>query len=105
MNTEGFYISENILEYPGQLAITKLSFPRLFLRFEYDDAGYFASFEEWRENLITLEWLDPGDKPDDESEIDSILTDCWNFLALHEEEEEIQYEQRMWLEEEEEDYL
>lgn len=87
-NYAGFYISENLLLYPGQLGIVKLSFPRLFLRFEYDSCGYFADYNEWKDSLINVQWLDPNDKPTNEDEIDEVLTDCWNFLALHEEEEE-----------------
>jgi hypothetical protein len=83
----GFYISENLLLYPTQLAITKLTHPRLFLRFDYGDS-YFASFEDFVASIAVQEWLDPNDKPTKKDEIEHILTDCWNFLALHEQEEE-----------------
>jgi hypothetical protein len=88
----GFYISENILDFPGQLAITKLSFPRLFLRFEYNDESLFAYYNTWKSNLIIIEWLDPKEKPKSEVAIDAVLTDCWNFLALTEAEEERLYD-------------
>jgi len=81
----GFYIAENLLLYPDQLAIIKLTYPRLFLRFDYGES-YFASYEEFINSIAVQEWLD-GEKPD-AHEIDQILTDCWNFLALHEREEE-----------------
>lgn len=85
MRYDNFYISENILEYPGQLAIIKLSYPRLFLRFSYQD-GYFISYEDWKDEIIVTEWLD-GERPNEEEQED-ILTDCWNFLALTEREED-----------------
>lgn len=82
----GFYISENLLLYPGQLAIIKLTHPRLFVKFNYG-ASYFSSYEDWKANHTEMQWLDPDDKPEGE-EIEYHLTDCWNFLALHEREEE-----------------
>lgn len=83
----GFYITENLLLYPDQLAIIKLTSPRLFVRFNYGDS-YFISFEDWKANHTVLEWLDPDDKPGSTEEEEVILIDCWNFLALHEREEE-----------------
>lgn len=83
----GFYITENLLLYPEQLAITKLTAPRLFVRFNYGES-YFSSYDDWVANHTELSWLDPDDKPTDPDEIEEILTDCWNFLALHEREEE-----------------
>ena len=79
----GFYVSENILLYPDQLAIIKLTYPRLFVRFNYGDS-YFSNYEGWKNNLTDLQWLDPGDRPLSEEKVEYHLTDCWNFLALHE---------------------
>lgn len=83
----GFYIVENIILFPGQLGVLKLTDPRLFLRFNYKDA-LFSSFDEWKLNHTDIQFLDPADKPTDENEIESILIDCWNFLTLTEEEED-----------------
>lgn len=83
----GFYITENVILYPKQLAITKLTYPRLFLRFNYAES-YFIGYEDWKNNIVTIQWLDPDDKPNSEEEIDYHLTDCWNFLSMHEQEEE-----------------
>lgn len=88
----GYFIAENVVDYFGQLCIVKLSFPRLFLRFKYDEAGYFSSFENWKENIVILNWLDPQDKPKYDSEIDEILLEAWNFLCETEEKEENMYE-------------
>jgi DNA-binding XRE family transcriptional regulator len=81
----GYYISENLLLHPEQLAIVKLTYPRLFLRFNYGDS-YFTGYDDWKANIAVQEWID-GERPGDD-EIDYILTQCWNFLALHEREEE-----------------
>ena len=73
--------------HPDQAAITKLTYPRLFVRFNYADS-YFSSLNDWLANHTELEWLDPDDRPTDPDEVESILIDCWNFLELHEREED-----------------
>lgn len=83
----GFYISENILLHPAQLAIVKLTHPRLFVRFNYPDT-LFTGYDDWKANHAEVSWLDANDKPTTPEEVDSILTDCWNFLCLHEQKEE-----------------
>lgn len=90
-NTHGLYMCENILLYPGQNGVIKLSFPRCFIRYNSRE-GYFTTFEEWANHIIVLDWLDPKDKPTSQKEIDNILTDIWNFIALSEEEEERLFE-------------
>lgn len=83
----GFYISENLTLYPDQLAIMKLTYPRLFLRFNYPDS-HFLNFEDWKANHVEISWIDPNDKPESDAEIEYNLIECWNFLCLHEREEE-----------------
>lgn len=88
----GFYISENILLHPGKLAILKLTYPRLFLLFNYGET-LFTDFNDFKLNIAVQEWLDPNDKPTDPGEIDDIITECWNFLALTEREEDRMYDE------------
>lgn len=88
----GFYIVENLLLHPDQLGIVKLTYPRMLLYFNYSTS--FTSFEDWKANHTEVQWLDPNDKPESEEEVEDILTDCWNFLALTEREEERLYEER-----------
>lgn len=85
MTYENFYISENILAYPGQLAITKLSYPRLFIRFNYGES-FFACYEDWKSEMVDVQWMDADKITKNEQE--AILIDCWNFLALTEREED-----------------
>jgi len=81
----GFYISENLLLHPEQLAITKLTYPRLFVRFNYGES-LFINYDDWKHNITTQEWID-GEKPSDD-DVEYWLTECWNFLALHERKED-----------------
>ncbi len=83
-----YYIMENILDHDGQLAIMKMSPPMVFMRFDYSE-GYFAGYDELMTNISVIQWLD-GEPTEEEKE--AILTDCWNFLAQHETEEELRYE-------------
>jgi DNA-binding XRE family transcriptional regulator len=83
----GFYIMENVLLYPEQLAILKMTYPRLIVLFNYN-VSQFTSFDDWCANHTDVQWLDKDDKPDDLEVVKDILTECWNFLALHEREEE-----------------
>lgn len=87
-----YYITENILDWPGQLAVIKLSPPMVFVRFD-EASAYFASYEEWRDEIFVVEWIG-GEKPN-RDEQEAIFTDIWNFLVQHEEEEERQAEDRM----------
>lgn len=80
-----YYISENILDWDGQMSITKLSPPMAFVRFNYRES-YFTDYETWVTAIVVIDWIG-GDKASPE-EKEEILTDCWNFLALHEAEEE-----------------
>lgn len=92
--TQGLYMCDNLLLYPGQLGVIKLSFPRCFVRYNNDFDTFFASFEDWAKNLTVTEWLDPTDKPTTENEVIEILADIWNFICLQEEEEERLAEER-----------
>lgn len=86
----GFYLAENLLLFPEQLAIIKLTDPQVFVRFNYGDS-YFAGYEDWKNNIAKVQWLDKTDKPETDEEIEIVLTDCWNFLALHERKEDELY--------------
>lgn len=80
-----YYITENILDWDGQLAIVKLSPPMVFVRFDAQDS-YMIDFDYWIDSIIKVDWIGL-DKPSDEVQ-EAIFTDCWNFLSMHEAEEE-----------------
>lgn len=88
----GFYKVENLPLWPDQMAIVKLTHPRLFIRFNYPDT-LFSSYEDWKANHVELSWLDPDDKPLSDEDIEYHLTDCWNFLCLHEIAEDIFFDE------------
>lgn len=98
-DTQNYYICENILDYDGQMAILRMKEPLVFVHFNYADS-YFSTFEDWRKEIVRVEWLS-GTAPDAFTQ-QQVLTDCWNFLALHEREEENRYERGDY--DEEDDY-
>lgn len=79
---KAFYICENRIEWEGQEAIIKLSFPRVFIRYNVGEA-YFSSYEQFYQSIAVVEWLD-GEKPNDPDKLQKVFTDCWNYLALEE---------------------
>ena len=54
------------------------------------DTAYWADIEEWKRDLVEVNFFNPSER--EEANLDEILTEAWNFLALIEEEEEKQFE-------------
>jgi hypothetical protein len=76
-----FWLGENHQHFPGQEVIFKLSFPRVFIRYEVDRA-IFADFDEFFASIAEVQWID-GERPDDATQL-QILADAWNFLCIEE---------------------
>lgn len=73
---------ENNISTPEQQTyIIKLDHPACSIRFNYSK-GMFVSFEEFYEQIADVQFF-TGDRPD-EDEVERILTDAWNFMALEE---------------------
>jgi hypothetical protein len=66
-----------------------MNFPQVFILIRDEDVAYWADFEEWRDDIVELNFFTPSERED--ADIEAILIDAWNFLALYEEEEERQY--------------
>ena len=67
-----------------------MDFPRVFILIRDYGESYFASFDEFKQHIAEVNFLDPKER--EKSDLDEILIEAWNFLALFEEEEENQYE-------------
>lgn len=93
-----WWLADNIVSHPGQIALIKMDFPQVFILIRDYAEAMFADFEEFKDGIAEVNFFNPADR--DEANIDEILTDAWNFLSLEEEEEE-----RRYGEYEEEDYL
>ena len=85
-----WWYCDNILNHPGQCGLLRMDFPRVFILIRDEDTAYWADFKAWKEDIIEVNFFNPSERA--EADLDEILTDAWNFLALIEEEEENQYE-------------
>ena len=88
--SQHWWYCDNILNHPGQCGLLRMDFPRVFILIRDADTCYWADFEEWKNDIIEVNFFNPSERT--EADIDSLLTEAWNFLALTEEEEERQYE-------------
>lgn len=88
--SETWWLCENIVNHPGQIALLRMDFPQVFILIRDYGESYFASFEEFRQNIAEVNFFNPSDR--DTADLEDILTDAWNFLSLEEEEEERQAE-------------
>lgn len=95
---EHWWLADNIVSHPGQIALIKMDFPQVFVLIRDYAEAMFADFDDFKRRIAEVNFFNPADR--DEANIDEILTDAWNFLTLEEEEEE-----RLYGEYEEEDYL
>lgn len=85
-----WWYCDNILNHPGQCGLLRMDFPRVFILIRDEDTAYWADFEKWKNDIVEVTFFDRREKG--EADLEEILTDAWNFLALIEEEEENQYE-------------
>lgn len=93
--THAWWMCDNIIDHEGQLGLLYMGFPRLFILMRDYDTAYWAGYEEWKRDLIEVTFFEKEDREHTTpQELDSLLTDAWNFLALEEEEEERQAEER-----------
>ena len=64
--------------------------PRVFILIRDYGESCFEGFREFKQHIAEVNFLDPKDR--EEADLDDLLTEAWNFLALTEEEEENLYE-------------
>lgn len=83
-----WWYCDNILNHPEQIGLLRMDFPRVFIlmrNYFHPDAP--NDFEQWRKE-VSVTFFNKEDS--ETADLDEILTDAWNFLALTEEEEERQ---------------
>lgn len=89
-HSQHWWICDNILNHPGQCGLLRMDFPRVFILMRDYDTTYFSGFNEWKNELIEVNFFTPSER--EEADLNEILIDAWNFLSLVAEEEENQYE-------------
>lgn len=83
----GCWYCDNLVDHPDQVGLLHLGFPRCFVLIPNSYDFELATYEEFREDLCEVNWLDPSDKgtPEEQEEVLRLL---WNFSIAQEEEEE-----------------
>jgi len=77
---KNFFWGENKLFFPDEEFVIKLSYPRVFVR--YNIADSMTDFNSFIHEIVEIQYLD-GERPS-EREQKEILTDIWNYIALEE---------------------
>lgn len=85
-----WWFCENILCHEGQIALMKIDFPRVFILIRDYSEAYPCDFEDFRKRIAEVNFLDPKER--EGADIEEILTEAWNFLALTERKEDELYE-------------
>lgn len=88
-HSESWWLCENIINHAGQVALLRMDFPQVFILIRDYGESYFANFDEFKDSIAEVNFFRPQDRK--KANLDEILVDAWNFLALTEEEEERQY--------------
>ena len=87
----GCWYADNIIDYPNQIGLLHLGFPRCFVLMKESAAfHYCADFDSWLDHVAEVNWLDPSDKgtPQEQQEV---LTTLWNFSIEQEQLEDSMY--------------
>lgn len=84
--TKNWWICENIVDHRGQIGLLNMGFPRVFVLVRDYSALSPTSFEEFCEKHAELNFLNPAER--EGADVEEIMTDAWNFLAIEEAEEE-----------------
>lgn len=87
-----WWLCDNIVCHDGQIGLLRMDFPRVFILMRDYGRAYWADFDEWKRDLVEVNFFSPSER--EEANLDEILREAWNFLALEEEEEERQAELR-----------
>lgn len=85
-NFKNWWYCDNIISHRGQIGLLSMNDPRVFILIRDYANCYFATFEEFCENIAEVNFFDPKDR--EVTDIDSLLVDAWNFMATQEAEED-----------------
>ena len=84
-----WWLADNIVSHPGQIALIKMDFPQVFILIRDYGEAMFAGFDDFKDRIAEVNFFNPDDR--EGANIEEILTDAWNFLSLEEEKDERRY--------------
>lgn len=86
--TLNWWYCDNIVhpKHEGHVGLLHLESPSVFVLIrDYADM-YFRSYEEFAEHIAEVNFLYPEER--EETDIDALLIDAWNFMELQERRDE-----------------
>lgn len=86
--TLNWWYCDNIVhpKHDGHVGLLHLGSPSVFVLIrDYADM-YFRTYEEFSEHIAEVNFLYPEER--EETDIDTLLIDAWNFMALQERRDE-----------------
>lgn len=88
---DDWWYCDNIVskKHKGQIGILHMTDPQVFILIRSYSDSYFASFEEFCEEIAEVNFFHSDDR--EGTNLDHLLTDAWNFLASQEAMEEYMY--------------
>lgn len=86
-----WWFCENIVCHEGQIALMRMDFPRVFILIRDYSEAYPCTFEDFRERIAEVNFLDPQER--EGADLEGIIIQAWNFLALTEQREDELYEE------------
>lgn len=89
--SNAWWYCENLVNHRGMVALLRMDFPRVFVLMRDYSVAYFEDFDNWKSQIVELNFLDPEER--ETADIEGILIDAWNFLSLQEEADEALYEE------------
>jgi hypothetical protein len=91
--TLNWWYCDNIVhqQHEGQIGLLHLGEPSVFILVrDYADM-YFRSYDEFASHIAEVNFLYPEERKD--CDLEELLTDAWNFMALQERKEEEMYDE------------
>lgn len=85
----GCFYCDNIIDYPNEVGLLHLGFPRCFVLIPNSSDFYFSTFDEFLK-YAKPNWLDPSDKGTP-AEQEEVLIKLWNFSVEQERKDESLY--------------
>lgn len=86
-----WWYCENILCHYGQVGLMRMDFPRVFILIRDYSEAYPCEFEDFKNKIAEVNFIDPSER--EGADVEEILIEAWNFLALTERYEEELYEE------------
>jgi len=83
----GCWFCENLVDYPGHIALLHLGFPRCIIIVRDVEEFYFSNYETFKSCIANIQWLDPSEQYTD-TEREKVITQLWNFSIAQEQEED-----------------